>query len=369
MRTRFSRAVPTLLAASLLALPVAAAPQEPMPDPEKGTRAGSPLDDLPPHIRLVSPTGMRPDWSPDGEQLVYLDAPLGRLHIVDVASGESRALPDPANGFGVLRAHFLSNRDLLLCAPARAVAPSSSGAGRFEGVLFVLRAPYDAAPQPLGAPCFEGVAVSRTSLRIAWNRADVRFDSAPANPDFVGEIWTGEIAYDDDGRAYLHRVAKAFDRKRLPFGAVPEVQAFRGEGDRELVFSAYGLGRVQIFAVDTRTDELRALTEGRLYEEAEGLSPDGAWILVERNIESAGEPGALDIWRLGLAGDAAGTWERMTNFNRYRGEEHPFYASNPVVSPDGRRFAFQLAIDGPTEGEGRAILIYELSERAGTSAP
>jgi hypothetical protein len=41
-------------------------------DPEKGTRDGSPLDDLPPRITLVADFGVRPDWSPDGTTLLYL---------------------------------------------------------------------------------------------------------------------------------------------------------------------------------------------------------------------------------------------------------------------------------------------------------
>lgn len=65
-----------------------------------------------------------------------------------------------------------------------------------------------------------------------------------------------------------------------------------------------------------------------LYEEVEGVSPDGEWALVERDLESVAFPGPLDIWRLSL--DGRSTWERLTYFNRYRGG---CYASNPTVTP------------------------------------
>jgi hypothetical protein len=346
-----------LYAAGAFAESVDAAEQLPRVDAERGSRAGSPLDELPAHVHLVSPFGMRPDWSPDGRTLAFLDRPLGRVFLADVASGAARAVTEAETSFGFLRAHFLANGDLLLCGPARAVDASRPEAGRFEGVLWIQRAPFRVAPRSLGMPCWEGVATSRRSLRIAWNRSDVRFTEASPR-DFVGEIWTGEVGYDERGDPYLFGVEKAFDRASLPYAGVPEVQGFRGARDRELVFTGYGREGIEVFGYDTRTRELRNYSNSPVYEEAEGLSPDGSWILVERNVESTSEPGALDIWRLWLG---AGRWERLTHFNRYRGEQFPWYASNPVVSPDGRRFAFQLSIDGPTEGEGKGILIYELT--------
>jgi hypothetical protein len=352
------------LALAALAGPLSASAEErsgdgdlPRRDELRGTLEGSPLDELPAHIRLVSRFGMRAEWSPDGRQLAFLDRPLGRVFLVDVAGGSPRPISERTTGFGVLRAHFLANGDLLLCGPARAVETARPEAGRFEGMLWVQRAPFDAAPHPLGVPCWEGVATSRRALRIAWNRSDVRFtDASPS--DFVGEIWTGEVGYDARGRPYLFGVAKAFDRSRLPYAGVPEVQAFRGEDDRELIFTGYGREGAEVFGVDTATGALRNYSNSPVYEEAEGLSPDGSWILVERNLETRSEPAALDIWRLWLE---TNRWERLTHFNRYRGEQYPYYASNPVVSPDGSRFAFQLSVDGPTEGEGRGILVYELT--------
>jgi hypothetical protein len=85
-------------------------------DPEKGTRDGSPLDDLPEHIRLLSERGLRPDWSPNGKQLVILEgAPLGDVAILDVRTGRTRTVTDQFEHRGFTRAYFLHNGDLLLC--------------------------------------------------------------------------------------------------------------------------------------------------------------------------------------------------------------------------------------------------------------
>jgi hypothetical protein len=102
---------------------------------------------------------------------------------------------------------------------------------------------------------------------------------------------------------------------------------------------------------------LRNYSNSSAYEEAEGVDATGDAVYVERDLEYSGvEPGALDVWRLGFH-DAS--WERVTRFNRYA----PYYASNPAVSPNGEQLAFQLSIDGETEGQGDGILLLDLTSR------
>jgi hypothetical protein len=142
--------------------------------------------------------------------------------------------------------------------------------------------------------------------------------------------------------------------------AVLEGQAFRPRAESELIFTAYAYQGGEVMGLDLATGAVRNYSNSPVYEEVEGLSPDGTRALVERDLESVAIPGPLDIWRLSLDGRA--TWERLTFFNRYRGG---YYASNPAVHRSGRRFAFQLSIDGPSEGEGRGLLVFDLDRFAG----
>jgi len=169
-------------------------------DPEVGTLEGSPLDDLPAHISLVVPFGQRPDWSRDGRTLLFLDgAVAGDVWTVDVATGATRNLTGEfPNHQGFARAHFLPSGDILLCGPTSGPTPTPQRPedGRFNGVLWVLRAPFEEPPQSLGMACWEGVAVSKHSREIAWNRSHIDF----TDPDLIGqvvfgisEIWTGTL--------------------------------------------------------------------------------------------------------------------------------------------------------------------------------
>jgi hypothetical protein len=363
-------AVALALAVPLLLTPAVHAQEEPAPDgtevdPEKGTRDGSPLDDLPPHIELLSETGMRPDWSPDGKRLVALEgSPLGEVVVLDVKTGERTVVSDHFEHRGIARAQFLHNGDLLLCGPTSGPEPSPERpeAGRFTGVMSVLRAPFDDEPQPLGMPCWEGLAPSRTSMRIAWNRSDIDYtddDLADRVVNGVSEIWTGVVRY-RKGRAYLSDVQRAVERNAVSPVAVLEAQAFRGRNDGELIFTAYAHEGGEVMGIelgqgDIADEGATNYSNSPVYEEVEGLSPDGRYALVERDLESTAVPGPLDIWRLTLDGSA--DVERLTFFNRYRGG---YYASNPSISPDGTTIAFQLSFDGPVEGEGQGILLFDL---------
>jgi hypothetical protein len=220
-------------------------------------------------------------------------------------------------------------------------------------------------PQALGLPCWEGLAPSRTAMRIAWNRSDIDYTS----PDLVdrvvngvSEIWTGELGF-LRGAMVVTNVLRALDRSAVSPIAVLEAQGFRPRAEREIIFTAYAHQGGEVMGVDLKTGSVRNYSNSAVYEEAEGVAPDGRTVLVERDLESTAVPGPLDIWELAL--DGSGSFRRLTHFNRYRGG---YYASNPTWSPDGRSFAFQLSIDGRTEGEGSGLLIFDLDRFDATAA-
>ena len=151
------------------------------------------------------------------------------------------------------------------------------------------------------------------------------------------------------------------DSRDLPFRCTLESQSFRPPDERELTFSAYGHNNTDVCGVDLTTKKVVNYSNApSQYDEPEGISPDGRWILVEcdRESQSGLGPNHVDIWKLSL--DGKGTWERLTYFNKYPG----YKASNPVIRDDGRFMAFQMARSRDPAGVGYGIFLYDLVKAA-----
>ena len=344
-------------------------------DPNKGTREGSPIDHLPDNIRLLDirlPDGgapQRADWSPDGKRLLVLDAPIGDLWEYDLATGATTRLTEGLLHDGVIRAHHLTNGDVVVCALTQRSAEDPEG-DRFRGRLWVLQRPLGTrAPVPLGESCWEGIAVSkdRGSTRIAWNQSTIDFTKVPDVfvEALAGEskILTGRIVYGGDGTPAIADRTVLLDKHDVsPDTPAVEAQDFRSlddgdaDPDDELIFTAYFHGGGQAMGVNRDTGEVTDYAPtSPFYEEAEGIDRAGRYALVERDLAITLFPGQVDIWRLPL--DGSGSFERLTTFDYYKG----YGANNPVVSPDGTHIAFGLKVEGE-EGEGNGILLMDLAD-------
>ncbi len=319
---------------------------------EIGFRSGSPLDELPEWIRPLLEDGLRPDWSGDGRRLIYLDALVGDVYELDIASDASRPVTAHFEHQGFSRARYLSSGDLLLCGPG-AVSAADEAGDRWHTELWFLSRTGESPAQALDEPCFEGPAVSRRDMRIAWTRSDY--------PDEVifgrSELWTGRIAV-EHARAQLVDRRKLIDRSAFLYLAFLETQDFRPPDENELLFTAYAYKGGEVMGVDLDSGQWTNYSLDWAYDEAEGVFPDGRSIAVEREVDTytAVPVGDIDIWQLAL--DGSGVSRRLTYFTDYAG----FGANNPVVSPDGRRMAFGLRIKGGEHGNAQGILLFDFDK-------
>lgn len=322
-----------------------------------GNEAGDPTDHLPAGTRLISSFGERPAFSPDGRRVAFIGASYGDAFEYDIATGRTRNLTVHAPHGGFLRVHYLPDGSFLLLGPhAPAATREETRFGRVE--LWWMDAKATRPPVRLGVTLFEGLAVSRSSNRIAW--AEVRPRGVPRPQDATGTVLiVGEVVV-EGGTARVDSVRELLSKPMSD--CTFEAQDFL-PGDRGLTMACYEFDGsnpsnpvTRVISVDFATRKISTYpTPRNLYGEVEGIFPDGRRALVEcAEDRTAG----MDLCLLELkTKDPAYT--RLTRIQDYGRWKY----GNPVVRRDGRMIAAQI---GPADvidaGVGAGIVLIDLPE-------
>ena len=308
-------------------------------------KSGSPEQSLPTNITQLTAFGERASWSPDGRRIAFMSRSFGDAFVVDVSSKTIRLLtqyPSP----GYLRVQYLPNGDFFLIG-ARSFTDIRTTRSR-DQEMWVLKADGKGQPVPLEHKISEGVAISRTTGRIAWSNTRGQY------PDRLGDgesvIYTADIV-DEGGKPTLANKKEVL-RAKGPECTL-EVQDFR-KHDTELIYTCYRSPFADVFGIDLNTG--RVTTYRKIageYNEVEGIFPDGEHALVESSREQVQHNSShIDIWSLKLEPSST-DFVRMTRWGDYPG----YKASNPVVSPDGSTIAFQSARSSDAAGVGYGIFL------------
>ena len=318
---------------------------------------GSPEEHLPREISQLTGFGERAVWSPDGKRIAFMSKSFGDAFEIDLTSRLTRLLTGHFRHAGFLRVHYLPNGDYFLIG-AREFKDIRTTRDR-DQEMWVMKAGARAAPIALGHKISEGVAISRKRMRIAWANTRGQYPDSLAEGESV--IYMADVVYDSAGVPRLANTRELL-RARRP-ACTLEAQDFRRD-DAELVYVCYREGdKADVFGLDIASGKITTYreVEGE-YNEVEGVSPDGAWALVESSREQGGPERQssrfIDLWKLTLV-PSGGAFVRMTRWGDYEG----YKASNPTVSPDGRWFAFQSARNNDPAGVGYGIFLYRLDRR------
>ncbi|MDA0195778.1 MAG: hypothetical protein O2951_12160 [Bacteroidetes bacterium] len=314
-------------------------------------KAKSPLESLPPWIKSITHFGQRADFSPDGKQILFLEKTFGDVYEVEIETGALSPLTHHYLHEGYTRALYLSNGDILLSGSREYNAKDPWPSREITAELWVLKKDLTMPPIPLGEYCFEGPAVSRKDMKIAWT---VHHGNYPDKiPEKVWEMWMGEINYDDDTLKLVSK-RKILDNQEFSFFCELETQNFIPPDEKQLTFSIYVDFVAEVMSLDIETGKVVNHTNSPPgYDEPEGIFPDGKFTLVESDKHNLKGPAYIDIYKLTL--DGSGKMERLTFFADYPG----YQATNPVVSDDGQYMAFQLARKGDAAGIGHGLLLFD----------
>jgi len=315
-------------------------------------QTGSPEQQLPREITQLTGFGERAAWSPDDKRIAFMGRSFGDAFEIDLATGLTRLLTGHFQHSGFLRVQYLPNGDFFLIG-ARTFTDVRTTRGR-DQEMWVMKADASAPPTALNHKISEGVAISRKRMRIAWANTRAQYPDRLAEGESA--LYTADVVYKDG-------VPQLVDTKEVLRARAPEctleAQDFRND-DTELIYTCYRPPYADILGVDLRTGKIttyRKLPDE--YNEVEGISPDGKWTLVESSREQGGPERQnsrfIDIWKLTLEPNSP-DFVRLTRWGDYEG----YKASNPVVSNDARRIAFQSARNTEAAGVGHGIFLLTL---------
>lgn len=317
-------------------------------------KQGSPLEHLPKNVEILTHFGERADFSPDNQRIAFMSKSFGDAFLIDLKTRIVRCLTCSVPGAAFLRIMYLSDGNYILIGPERFSDIRTSR--RRDNELWFLSKEPGSKPVKLGQKMSEGAAISKKNLRMSWSETDAQF---PELPQGYSRLVVADIEY-QGGVAKLANKKTVYESKDARCRL--EAQDFY-DNDTKMTFTCYrpkGLGGVM--GIDLATGKITDFSQApNIYNEVEGIFPDGKYTLVEssKQVDAlGGEHGSreIDIWKLRLDGTGK-DFVRVTNFNDYQG----WKASNPVISTNGRYMAFQIARTSDEAGVGYGIVLMQLS--------
>jgi hypothetical protein len=319
-------------------------------------KQGNPLNHLPKNMEVLTYFGERAEFSPDNQRIAFMAKSFGDAFVIDRKTRIIRCLTCSVPGAAFLRVMHLSDGNYILIGPER-FSDIRSSRTRDNELWFLSREP-GLTPVKLGQKMSEGAAISKKNLRMAWSETRAQFPELA--PEY-SRLVVADLEYSGSTPRLVNKKT-VYESKEASCRL--EAQDFFDD-DSKMTFTCYrpkGLGGVMTIDLRTGhvTDQSQALN---IYNEVEGIFPDGRYTLVEssKQVEIlGGQHGSreIDIWKLRLDGTGK-DFVRLTNFNDYQG----WKASNPVVATDGKTIAHQVAHTADEAGVGYGIVLLHLDKK------
>jgi len=317
-------------------------------------KAGDPFAVLPSNIERLTLFGERADISPDNKRVAFMAKSFGDAMLIDLKTRQISCLTCAIPAAAFLRVMHLSNGDYLLI-----------GADHFEDIrtsrtrdneLWYLSKVPGSKPVKIGQKMSEGVAISKTSMKLSFAELHDQVPEVPAGASRI-------VVVDLDLAGGTPKLTNRKVVFESPDGSCRVEPGDFYDNDTKLTFTCYEPGNNgSVMGIDLNTKQVTNFTKAPgTYNEVEGIFPDGKYVCVESDRQSAWlgghGSGNADIWKLRLDGTGK-DFVRLTTFNDYKGGK----VSNPVVATNGEFMAFQMARSHEPAGVGYGLLIYKFKK-------
>ena len=315
-------------------------------------KPGSPIDNLPANIQVLTTFGERADFSPDNKRVAFMTKSFGDAMMIDLETRKLKCLTCNVPAAAFLRVMHLATGDYILIGPEKFTDIHTSR--ERDNELWFLSKQPGSKPVRFNEKMSEGMAISKKSMKIAYSQLHAQY------PD-IKEGASRIIVADIDLSSGIPKIVnKKIVYESADSTCTLEAQDFF-DNDTKMTFICYEPAHMaSVMTMDLSTGQIvNHSQKPNTYNECEGIFPDGKYTCVEadRQCDQLGGrrgPWNIDIWKLKLDGTGK-DFVRLTYFNDYEGGK----ASNPVVSTDGKLMAFQFANTTDPAGVGYGLLLYK----------
>lgn len=314
-------------------------------------KSGSPLDHLPGNIQVLTSFGERADFSPDNKRVAFMSKSFGDAMVVDLETRQIKCLTCNVPAAAFLRVMHLRTGDYILIGPEKFTDINTSRQ-RDNELWFLGRQP-GSKPVRFNEKMSEGMAISKKGLKIAYSQLHAQY---PEINRGASRLVVADLDLSDGEPKIIN---KQIVYESADSTCTIEAQDFF-DSDTKMTFTCYEPNHMaSVMTIDLVTRQVvNHSKRAGTYNECEGVFPDGKYTCVEadRQCDQLGGrrgPWNIDIWKLTLDGTGS-NFVRLTHFNDYEGGK----ASNPVISADGKRMAFQFANTADPAGVGYGLLVY-----------
>ena len=314
---------------------------------------GNPLDHLPPNITILTSFGERADFSPDNTHVAFMTKSFGDAMVIDLKTRKITCLTCRIPAAAFLRIMHLVSGDYILIGPEKFEDIQVSRT-RDNELWFLSKQP-GSKPIKLGLKMSEGMAISKTGMKIAFSQIH---DQIAEIPESASRLIVADVDTSGTPKIVNQKIIYESPDRNCTI----EAQDFF-DNDSKMTFTCYEPGGLaSVMTIDLKTGVITNNSKAPgTYNECEGIFPGGKYTCVEGDRQCdwlGGKRGSgnIDIWKLKLDGSGK-DFVRLTRFNDYEGGK----ASNPVIATNGKYMCFQLANTSDPAGVGYGLLLYELS--------
>ena len=310
--------------------------------------------ELPPYFSILTTWGLRPEWDEQSENIYFLDKMAGDVFKINLQTRQITGVTTNFNHAGIFRVLCLQNGDLLLGIGGKDFDPADPEKNRHKLEMYILKKDDLNTPISLVEFMDEGPALSRNNMKIAWTLPGQR------------EICLADITYTNGIPKLVNKKTIISYNDSSAYVRL-ETQDFRPPYDDELLYTHYwgdandAFHHSETYGYNLKTGKYTNYTHlGSSYNEAEGIFPDGKYILIESDRHQAmnyRNQYKLDVYKLKL--DGSGEVERLADFStRYPGI---LRSDNPVVDRNGKYIAMQFGFMKGS-GNGKGIFLFDIDQ-------